>query len=83
MFRDESPALRTVLLYEVEHLLVLLLGPRSLDQVRIEDFLPPMLTLNVRAVGEEARDEVPVAASAVSLHDSFQLLILKLLEMKS
>ena len=45
-----APGLRAVLLDALSENAVLILGPRSLHHLRIEDLLPPMKTLHVSAI---------------------------------
>ena len=45
-----APSLRAVLLDALSEDAVLILGPRSLDHLRIKDLLPPMKTLHICAI---------------------------------
>ena len=44
-----SPLLWAIKLNKLDNKPILLLGPRTLDQVRVEDLLPPVQTLHVCA----------------------------------
>ena len=55
-----SPVFWAVHLNEVDDDFVLLLGPRPLDQLRVEDLLPPMKALDARPVGQVLGDFLPV-----------------------
>ena len=75
MLRDQSPLLRPVLVHQVQHHLVFVFSPRSLDETRIQDLLPSVQTLHVSPPGQLLGDLLPVLAS-VLLHCVRQLLIL-------
>ena len=52
-----------------------LLGPRSFDQLWVDNFRPAVLALDVRAVLEEGGHRLPYFSSA--LHNPFQFLVLE------
>ena len=47
----------------------------TFDKFWIDDFLPSVLTLNVRSIGKVTRNEVP--AFALNFDKTFKLLVLK------
>ena len=55
-----SPFLRAFLLHKDQHQLVLFFAPRPFDQTRVEDFLPPMQTLNISPAFEGLSNFLPV-----------------------
>ena len=63
--RYHAPLLGAVLLHQRDDLLVLFLRPRPLDQVRVENLLPPVKALHVAAVGEVLGDLLPVLSLAL------------------
>ena len=76
---DERPALGAVLAYQVDHLGVLLLGPRALDEVRVEDLLPALLALvlGARRRREVRADLLPVLGRArIVLAEAAQQVVL-------
>tara|TARA_B100000405_G_scaffold295512_1_gene249585 strand:- start:533 stop:1300 length:768 start_codon:yes stop_codon:yes gene_type:complete len=52
LMRDFGPLLRAKLADELDDLIVLLLGPRALDELGVEDLLPAVEALDVRALLE-------------------------------
>ena len=52
LLRDFGPLLRAKLADELDDLVVLLLGPRALDELGVEDLLPAVEALDVRALLE-------------------------------
>lgn len=73
---DQGPSFGTVLLHQLDDLLILLFGPGSLHQLGIDDLVPPLLALDVVPVGEASGDHLPLLA--VLLHQPFELLVLVL-----
>jgi hypothetical protein len=57
---DLTPVLRPMLLHHIDQGLVLFLGPGSLDHGWIEDFLPPMKTLDICSAVEKGGNSLPV-----------------------
>mmetsp|Transcript_47604 Transcript_47604/g.114278 ORF Transcript_47604/g.114278 Transcript_47604/m.114278 type:complete len:306 (+) Transcript_47604:1197-2114(+) len=62
LLRDFGPLLRAELADELDDLVVLLLGPRPLDELGVEDLLPAVEALDVRALLEILGDLLPVLA---------------------
>mmetsp|Transcript_30756 Transcript_30756/g.89800 ORF Transcript_30756/g.89800 Transcript_30756/m.89800 type:complete len:274 (+) Transcript_30756:815-1636(+) len=60
LFGQEAPTLHPVLLDQRNEAIVLGGRPRTLDQTRPEDLLPPVEALDVGPVGEGAGDGLPV-----------------------
>mmetsp|Transcript_3158 Transcript_3158/g.9795 ORF Transcript_3158/g.9795 Transcript_3158/m.9795 type:complete len:215 (-) Transcript_3158:225-869(-) len=60
--RNHAPLLGAMLQHQAQDLVVLLLRPRPLDEVRVEHLLPAVQALNIGAVGEEFGDLFPVLA---------------------
>ena len=60
---DEGPVLGPVLLNQHDYLLIFLLRPRSLNQVGVEDLLPPMEALDVRAIFKVLGNLLPALGS--------------------
>jgi hypothetical protein len=72
---DQSPLLGTVFVYKVKDHAILLLGPGTLDEAGVQNFLPPMEALHVSAPWELFGDSFPILSSMFS--DSFcEMLIL-------
>ena len=61
ILRNLRPVFSSELLNKLDKSLVLGFGPRSLDQVWVEDLLPSVETLDVIAVLKETRNSFPVA----------------------
>jgi hypothetical protein len=52
LLRDLTPLLRAERLDELDDLVILLLRPRALHELGVEDFLPAVQALDVRALFE-------------------------------
>lgn len=55
-----APTLRSVLGHTFDQSAVLVIGPRPLNHFRVEDFLPAVEALDVRAVLQLVGDPLPV-----------------------
>jgi hypothetical protein len=63
MLSDLSPLLRSMQMNQLNHESILLFSPWTLDQTRVEDFLPPVKTLNICATRKDFSYLFPIFAS--------------------
>lgn len=56
---DECPLFGAIFGDQLDHFVVLLFRPGSLDEVRINHLCPPLLTLDVGAIFEKLGDGIP------------------------
>lgn len=66
VFSNLGPLLRSILLNKVQNHSIFFISPRSLDKIRVQNFLPPMKTLDISSARKALRNLFPIFASILA-----------------